>query len=396
MKYVNYLLLFTAIVLLACKPNKADGNEVNNYSAESQDLDTSRITPIAKKPIEIRNKEYNRVALFLAGISQIDSNYFTQKEKLSVWQTHQFEMNKLWDKADKNRLNKLQAWRDSCLNAYIIDTLPLFYPFAGGDFLHAWHFYPKASSYHLIAMENIRMLPDFINMDESDLNKYLSNLRNSLRDVIGKSYFITKHMETDLKSDEYSGLVPLYLVFAVRTGHTIVDFKTIKLDSLGLQVKEQSDFYGINMQITNDGFTEKTLSYMKFDLGNKNIESNPHFAKWVESIGEKNVFLKAASYLPHYKTFENIRQLMMNNTSSIFQDDSGIAYRYIDTTLFETKLFGSYTRPIDDFSDVTYQKDLALLFEKTPVTDRKAIPFPLGYHVVGDKIQNHQLFKKRN
>ena len=87
---------------------------------------------------------------------------------------------------------------------------------------------------------------------------------------------------------------------------------------------------------------------------------------------------------------------MLDNTSSIFQDDSGIAIRYVDTNKFDVNLFGKYTRPIKDFSDVTYQKDLAALYEKTPASERPEIPFSLGYHVVSDKIQNHQLFIRRN
>jgi hypothetical protein len=69
-----------------------------------------------------------------------------------------------------------------------------------------------------------------------------------------------------------------------------------------------------------------------------------------------------------------------------------LAYRYVDTTQFNVNLFGEYTRPIKDFGDYTIQKDLAELYEKTPAEKRPSIPFPLGYHVVADKIQNHQLF----
>ena len=67
----------------------------------------------------------------------------------------------------------------------------------------------------------------------------------------------------------------------------------------------------------------------------------------------------------------------------------------MDSTQFNTTLFGDYTRPIDDFGDHTFQKDLEKLYLNTPKENRPMIPFPLGYHVVEDKIQNHQLFTKK-
>jgi len=342
------------------------------------------------------SEEFNRTALFLAGVSQTDSNYYSQLESKEFWKSHVVEMNAIWKKAEDSRLSVLSTWRDKSLTPAINDSLPLYYPFAGADFLHAWYFYPNAPQYHLVALENVNMLPDFEKMNEAQLTAYLSSLRNSLRDVIGKSYFITMHMQTDLKSGDYSGILPLYYVFLSRTGHKILNLETISMDSTGThQVNSEKKFTGVRIKMTKDGVTEKTLTYMKFDLGDDNLKVNQQYHKWVASLGQKNVFLKAASYLLHYNSFSEARKSIFENTSSIFQDDSGLAYRYVDTTQFNVNLFGEYTRPIKDFGDYTIQKDLAALYEKTPAEKRPSIPFPLGYHVVADKIQNHQLFVRK-
>lgn len=388
--YFKLFILFVLLVVASCKGNDSDRNKhsievVNDSTALSGDL-------YQPEPLMASDIRFNQTAFFLSGIKQQDSCVFSEYENKEFWKYHASEMDKLWEKATDLRLNKISDWRNSTFKNIINDTLPLFYPFAGGDFIHAWSFYPEASAYHLIAMEGIKLLPDFKSMDEKALIAYLTSLRSSLRDVIGKSYFITKHMITDLKEGDYAGLLPLYHVFLARTGHQILNIEPIRLDTNGRHVVDSLSYHGVRIQTTFDGYQEKTLTYLKFDLSDKNINNSTYFKSWVNSLGEKNVFLKAASYLPHYNSFQEIRKLMFEGTSSIFQDDSGIAYRYVDTTKFDVKIFGRYTTPIKDFSEHTYQKDLANLYERTPASERPEIPFSLGYHVVGDKIQNHQLF----
>jgi hypothetical protein len=350
----------------------------------------------APAPLQPVSEEFNRTALFLAGLPQVDSNYYVQLESKEFWISHKEQMDEIWKRAEDSRLKLISSWSEKTLTPKIKAELPLYYPFAGADFLHAWYFYPNASAYHLVALENVTKLPEFEKMTEVQLADYLSSLRNSLRDVIGKSYFITLHMQSDLRTGEYSGILPLYYVFLSRTGHELLNLETIGLDSAGNHfVALDNQYTGVRIKMTQDGINEKELTYMKFNLGNSNLEASPHYLKWVNSLGEKNVFLKAASYLLHYKSFEEARKSVFSYTGSIFQDDSGLAYRFVDSTQFTTTLFGDYTKPIKDFGDHVFQKDLEKLYSTTPKENRPTIPFPLGYHVVADKIQNHQLFIRK-
>lgn len=395
MKHNYYLNLFSLFVLLAitsCKESNAESTQLaNGLSNDSLKM----ITALPERLVP-KDQSFNQIAAFLGGIKQKDSSLFTQFENKDFWMRHASEMEIIWEKATDLRLNKISSWTDTTFLKIVNDSLPLFYPFAGGDFLHAKAFYPNASEYHLVAREKMSLLPDFTAMDDKELSAYLANLRNSLRDVIGKSYFITKHMISDLKSGSFEGLMPLYYVFLARTGYEILNIEPIRFDTQGIHVHDSVQYAGVRMQITPDGFRQQILTYMNFDLGDNNIRSSGYFKDWVNSLGEKNVFLKAASYLPHYNTFKEIRILMFDNTSTIFQDDSGIAFRYVDTTKFDVKLFGRYTRPIACFDDHTFQKDLAALYGRTPSSEIPEIPFSLGYHVVGDKIQNHQIFIRKN
>ncbi len=179
---------------------------------------------------------FNQTSAFLSGIKQKDSCDFSAFEKKEFWEFHASEMEKIWEKATDSRLNKISNWTDTIFLKLINDSLPLFYPFAGGDFLHASAFYPNASAYHLVAREKIRLLPDFTTMDDKEMSVYLENLRNSLRDVIGKSYFITKHMISELKNWSFEDLMPLYYVFLARTGYQILNIEPIRFDTEGRHV----------------------------------------------------------------------------------------------------------------------------------------------------------------
>jgi len=377
----------------ACNSTETS-TEAGAKSPATPDTTTTVEAP-KPEPLVAADPIFHQTALFLAGLPQVDSCIFSALQAKPFWQEHAAEMEKLWSKAEELRLNTLKQWRETELSPQIIDTLPLYYPFSGPDFLHAWFFYPQAPSYHMIALEPVVLFPEWNKMSDIQMKSYLANLRTSLRDVIGKSYFITVHMMKDLKAGEYSGVLPVYYVFLARTGHSILNTETIRLDENGTQIADNVDYYGLRLSMTADGYKEKTITYMRYDLSDKNLAAHPEFAQWVDGMGPKNVFVKAASYLMHYRGFDSVRKTVSTNTMSIFQDDTGLPLKHMDTTSFSLKLYGAYTRPIKDFSDATYQSDLKALYDKTPKDEIGTIPFPLGYHVVGDKIQNHQVLIKK-
>ena len=43
---------------------------------------------------------------------------------------------------------------------------------------------------------------------------------------------------------------------------------------------------------------------------------------------ECNTFIKSASYLMHYRSFTDIRNIILSKSLTIFQDDTGIPYKY--------------------------------------------------------------------
>jgi hypothetical protein len=394
---MKHLLIIGLLIVSAwwqsCSSNPSDTAE---STLENSDTAATTVQPEpAPEPLKVIDPYWNNTARFLAGLPQPDSSLYTALEAMPAWQSHATEMEEIWQKASTLRLNALNEWTRTVLSPEIADTLPLFYPYSGPDFMHAFHFYPNAPAWHMIAIEKVVPLPDFTQMSNDQLAAYLGGLRTALRDVIGKSYFITVHMMKDLKSDQVGGVLPLFSVFLARSGMNILNVETIKLSESGQQVAETAAPHGLRFSLTQDGFTYRELTYMEYDLSDKNLEKHPEFMTWVTSLGPKNAFVKAASYLMHYKGFGISREATTSNTRSLFQDDTGIPLKYMDMNLWNVKLFGAYTRPIKDFSDMMIQQDLKALYEATPDSLIGTIPFPLGYHVVGDKIQNHQLFIRK-
>ncbi len=387
------LLLIFLSGLSSCSGSES-AEQPNNHKEKASSIPVG--SSIAATPVELIANDpiYQQTALFLAGIPQEDSCYFSNLEKHDWWQDHRQEMDALWQKAESLRLTQLKEWQQTELSLRIPDTLPLFYPFSGPDFLHAWYFYPYAASYHMIAIEPVVLFPDWYTMSEQQLKQYMTQLRASLRDVIGKSYFITQHMMSDLKEEAVGGVLPVYYVFLARTGHRILHTQSVRLDTAGELVQAATNYHGLKLKITQDGFHSKEITYLDYNLADDYLNIHPEFMKWVESLGPKNAFVKAASYLMHYKGFGEARKAIQINTQSIFQDDTGLPLKYIDGQQWNIRLYGSYTRPIKNFTDQMMQYDLKALYDETPSSDKGTIPFPLGYHVVGDKIQNHQLLTR--
>lgn len=390
--YQNILLTCLVFTMFSCQIELSEENQNQPGNEELLTQDTNMIPEVSlSEKLKPLNSEFDQIGRFLAGLPQQDSNLFSSLSENKVWEAHSKQMEEIWDKAKKKRLNAIGNWEDTTFSKKINDSLPLYYPFSGPDFLHANYFYPNASSYHLVAMEPIKEFPDFQNLSQLEIKKYLSSIRVAMRDVIGKSYFITMHMQDDLRDENNLGVLPLLSVFAIKTGHSILNIKNIKIDSVGELIEHTQKSYALEISITKNGYTSKNITYMQYDLSNKKLMKDSVFSNWVSSIGQKNVFLKAASYLPHYSSFSKARSTILNNTQSIFQDDAGLAIKFVDTTIFSIQLFGDYTKPIKDFADHTFQEGLNKMYARTPKNMRASLPFSLGYHIVADKIQNHQL-----
>jgi len=91
----------------------------------------------------------------------------------------------------------------------------------------------------------------------------------------------------------------------------------------------------------------------------------------------------------HRKEFSLIRNLVLENSGAVLQDDSGIPYRWFGSDLWKVQLYGDYDRPYGSFKYME-QADLRNAY-KQPGT--KPLPMHVGYGY--RKITSNLLLAKR-
>jgi len=316
------------------------------------------------------------------------------------WAEFSGEINDDFSKIKSRRLLKMSEWSDSLFIDKSIDTSLVFYPFSGPDFLHAYYLYPNANEYILLALEDLGDIPNWKAIGSRETKRYLENTNNFLRDIYLRSYFITKHMKLDIKKEEkISGVLPSLYWFLSRTNHQIVNVERVTLDSHGKLISRDKDdgLDGVRFHFIKKGEKDiKRLTYFSCDISDDGFEEdNPELLIYLNNMRECNTFVKSASYLMHYRSFKDIRAIVLDKSLSIFQDDTGLPYKYVNNDNWDIRCFGSYVQPIKDFEknyDIIYQNDL----EKRYKGKTEKLPFSLGYHWRDVSDQNQMLMIKKN
>ena len=322
------------------------------------------------------------VALFISGMPHGKSGCLTRLDSTTSWRHFSIRLDSGFLDLDTARFAKMEKWADSeLLDCHGSKTI--FYPFGGPDFLNANIFYPNAASYILIGLEPVGALPDLCNMTTEQVNKYLEDIRYSLKDVFKRSYFITGNMIGALKKNSVNGAIPLISLFIERNGYNIVSIKPVGIDENGKCQPAESlinlrDYpHGVKFEFAADtGRRIQSVYYFQTDISDEGLKKNPSFEKYLSELPECYTYLKAASYLMHGKDFSVIRNTVFEKSKTILQDDSGIAYRYFDNKKWNIHLFGSYQKPGKEFSWIN-ETDLAKAYTDHSV---KPVPFTLGYN----------------
>ena len=393
------LYLWSAILLalVSCSTRQEIKVEVSADSVLVMDSIAMMDTIKVEMPKVYQDTLLDNMGKFIAGLSQRDSNSFASFEKANYWKEYKASMDTSWNKMYRDRLAKIQTWEASTFSTSLNDSLPVFYPFSGPDFLHAHYLYPHAKEYILAALEPIIEIPPLDTLSVTERDKFLDSLGHSLRDIFNKSYFITTHMKKDLK--QIKGVLPALYFFIERSGHELLDHQFISLDSAGHEVGVKitqlhwQKTPGVKITFRNQQTQEvKTLYYFSISISDQGLKERPELIKFINERAPFNTFVKSASYLMHNPPFKMVKELILTNTESLFQDDTGVPYRDFKKRLdVDWQLYGEYTKPVKDFGDEKFQPDLDSLYKSSK--DKKEIPFSLGYHW-GSKKQNYMLIKR--
>ena len=121
----------------------------------------------------------------------------------------------------------------------------------------------------------------------------------------------------------------------------------------------------------------KILYYMSKNLNNNGVKPDYRFVKFIKKAGKVTTYLKAASYLMHHEDgFSNIRNLILQQSNYVIQDDSGIPLVYFPENKWALYFYGSYVKPIELFKE-RYQENLAMIYQDSA----RILPldFGIGY-----------------
>jgi hypothetical protein len=372
MKIIFYALSSILAVLLFCSCGNSDSKEKAGTENGGNNQVKSEI-----KPDEV----FDGFAKLISGNieklpANVDQTYYDSFSK---------QLNQKLIEIGKSRLTPITNWNQSALKRNAkLDTTSVFYPFSGGDFLHVNSLYPNANHYVMMAQESVGSIPDLSKMDKVKTKEYIKAADFILRDIYAKSYFITMNMIKDTKSSPVNGMLPVLLWSVSKTGHTVTAVDELTVDDNGK--KSYSPFkVGENsakaVRITFGNPEKgilKTLTYYSCDISNSGIEKDKALAATLKAIPPSNCFVKSASYLMHYETFTTIRNTVLDKAIYLVQDDTGIPYKYFDKAKFKMELYGNYVKPVSDFSENLFQKELAEAYKTKEFVG--VLPFSLGYH----------------
>ena len=313
-------------------------------------------------------------ARFLAGMMPSEGSPLLPLTRDPVWQRHTKFLDSAFAQLEQRQLSKVRAWADTNLAA---PKPTMFYMFSGPDFLYANAFYSKASTYVMAALEPPGSVPDLGRLPRGTVNSALANIEHSLSTIMNFSFFITKHMKTDLHAGQIGGALPILFVFMERSGKSIKDVTPVTIDESGTvhaggEGAKANAPHGVKILFAGKDGVEKTLYYFSTDLSNGGVRSSG-FLKFCQTLAPGNSLIKSASYLLHSGNFTTVRDFLLANSATIIQDDSGIPLGNYNSKKWHFFPFGHYAGPISEFPG-RYQQTYAELFRRAQPMD-----FGIGY-----------------
>jgi hypothetical protein len=313
-------------------------------------------------------------AKFLGGMPVSSNSPLAPLTHDRSWQGHANYFNLTFRRVEDRQLSRVRRWSKANIN---IHRPTLFYMFSGPDFLYANSFFPDETTYVLSGLEPVGAIPDLNKISGATVPRVLHSLEHSMASLLNLSFFITKHMKTELRASPVSGTLPLLYVFLARSGKTISDVSLVHLAANGdvvTQTKAEPPGAAQGVKITfssSPGGPAQTLYYFSTNLANNGFKQSG-FEQFCDKLGEGVALLKSASYLPHSGGFSDVRNFLLKKTVAIAQDDTGIPVRFFGAD-WQLRPFGNYLRPLGIFPHA-YQPAMAQIFRQSGGLD-----FGVGY-----------------
>jgi hypothetical protein len=358
---------------------------------------TAATEPAAPPDAVPHGREADDAARFLAGLPGTPGSSFSTWEDRPAWQRHRQLLDALWATADSKLIRSLREFQRNELAGPPFDQTTVFYPFSGPDVLTATLCFPRSPVYLMVALEPAGSLPSARQLARKPLAQYLGAVRTTVASELGKSFFVTREMDRQFRGQVTDGLMVPILLLLVRTGQTILGLRYVRLNEQG-QIVERPPAVPVAGEFANKGLevefrsadnSTHKLYYFSVNLSNRRLSGNWGFLHYVTGMPAAVTMLKATSYMLHHAEFSTIRDLVVNHSEAVFQDDSGIPYHCFRPDQWSLQLYGEYTRPYGSFRWFE-QTDLRQAYLTRAV---KPLTMRLGYGF--GKVASNLLLAKR-
>ncbi len=282
-------------------------------------------------------------ARFLAGLQPSPNSSLGALTKDPAWISHARYFDSLFARKENTHLSKIREFSQKYLTGKHGTML---YMFSGPDFLYASSFFPSASTYVLARLEPVGRIPELTSLSPFIIDGEQRNLESSLTSLFNYRFFITQNMKGHLREGPVFGTLPILYVFLARTGKTVHEVNFVSLDEQGnVQPADQgasrSAAPGVMIVFSEGDRPKQTLYYFSTNIADESFERSG-FSSFVAKLGPADSLLKSASYLLHKSHFAKVRKLLLDNSQTIVQDDSGIPLAYFERRRWRFLAFGRY------------------------------------------------------
>lgn len=362
-------MAISAVLLAGCGHRSTEGGRA------------SRAGPGLELPAD---RAADDAARFLAGLPGKPGSPYRPWESDGSWKKHAAALDLAWTRMERENLRGMRAFQRKELSDNSIARSALFYPFSGPDALTLSTLFPGNRLFIMVGLEPAGTLPPPVRLTRQPLAAEFSGVRETLGSVLRRSFFITRQMDRQFRGQISDGLLPAILELLVRTRHTVIGFRYVRLDNDG-NVVERAALYRPSGKIGNKGVEidfrsdsdrqRRKLYYFSVNLADKRLKENRAFLWFLARQGGLTTFLKSTSYMPHQDGFSLIRERILELSNTVVQDDSGLPFHFFDSRHWRVELYGQYERPYGSFKWLQ-QADLRTAYQNR---GSKPMRFRIGY-----------------
>jgi len=325
----------------------------------------------------------NPTAEVLAGLSKDAAQ--AGDEKAGVLEGYTKKVVELWQSYETRIAKSIRDWGKTELKSTPGETI--FYPFAGPDFPTVQLLYPDAGRYVLVALQTGGRVPDMSGMSKDQLNVFLKTFRRGWESFTLRGFYDTDDLKRDTgKKAVLEGITPALMAFAVRLGYVIDKVEPIRIPPTATGVVDLEVHPGDRNAVatwdsvrlslrTKDGGRKVTLDYVYLDLSDPWLKKNTSAMSWVTAMSKHRVVTKAASHLMQKPFFSMVKDAILKNAPTIWQDETGIDYAELREA-FDVTLYGKFTKANKLFIE-GIQRSLAKAYKERE--DIRPLPFKVGY-----------------